>query len=199
MAAGTAVVISGSEYASCELSGQIWTCSDGADNYGPNEQATIRLHGPGAVDFLFVRTFGVSERNYVDNSQCSIFDRLQVGEHVYCSIDLELMGTSNPNILPRRVEAGATLDIQWHSDSDQWVAEGFEFTFTPDDNPSCPLGQARPSSGSNCTSCAPGKHRGNLSSSSCTFCDRGRYQGAVRWHFPIVQSCQSRLETHPDD
>ena len=198
MVAGTAEVISGSQYASCELSGQIWTCSDGADNYGPNEQATIRLYGPGTVDFMFLRTEGVhSDRHY--DYGCGASDRLQLAQESYCSIAYHAGPERDQIPLPRRVEAGTTLDIQWHSDSDQFVAEGFEFTFTPDDNSPCPLGQARPSSGSNCTSCAPGKYRGNSASSSCTFCDRGRYQGAVRWHFPIVQSCQSRLETHPDD
>ena len=107
-APGSAVVVSGSSFASCEYGwNRTWTCSDGPGDYGNNERAVMRLYGPGWLRFLFLETQDFGQ------CQCCAYIRMGVNGVYYCS------GSPSYGTLLHtrtRILAGSSLAVEWGVD-----------------------------------------------------------------------------------
>ena len=209
-----ATVTAGAEYVSCEISATspnttTWTCSDGPGNYGANEDAVIRLDGPGNLTFTMLDTYvGVHPgRGEGFETPDPCLDYIKIGNETFCSymwwfLSLgsgfqTIVRNTHKSGLPinREIPAGSSLDVEWRTSDDAYVDEGFKLTYTTPGTPSapapspsspspqvlspCPTGQGRVTTTANCTSCAPGRYRGNLSTPACVPCAEGSYQDAV--------------------
>ena len=162
-------VVTGSNFVSCalSLSTWVWTCSDGDGVYGHNEEATMRLTGPGKIIWEVLDT----EKTFA-NLECQE-DYIEISGSRHCTRHTEDDIPSEST-----VAADATRDVKWKTDNGGYPHQGFVFTFRPMQSTSqCPLGQEIRNS--NCTLCSPGKHRSSLSSPTCQACAQGRYQDAT--------------------
>ena len=107
-----AVVTSGSGYITCthDWSAAATTCTDGAGNYGDNEDATVNLQGLGTLTFT---SFSLEP-----DSSCS-YDYIEIDGTKYC-------GSTAPATMT--IASGTTKVLRWRSDNSVTDA-GFEFKF----------------------------------------------------------------------
>ena len=130
--ASTATVMRGSSQVTCTYSSSTWswTCTDGAGNYGANEDAEVQLTGPGALRVRSLRTEAPIGDSCID-------DYLQVGTTKYCSaVSGDLASVPDDIVL----QTSDVLNLIWRTDgSDHYGGFEFTFHFCPEDNPGGPL------------------------------------------------------------
>ena len=131
-----AEVTSGSEFASCayDSASLTWTCTDGDDDYGANENAVIRLTGPGEMEFQRLRTLAVWQ------GWLGCEDYIAIGTEQFCSEKWWVSGGGSSLIHATpsgwSVASGAHLDVGWTTNAGSGgnyagsgSPEGFQFTF----------------------------------------------------------------------